>query len=227
MDKVKFVVASRENEADFHTKTATGRSLGLYNFSFLDVRVFPSNVLGLPKIYNAIIQESVDDPCILIFAHDDLHITDYFWMNSILNGLQNFQVIGLAGNKRRVPRQPSWLFIDENLTMDNADNLSGVVGHGTGFPPDVLSMYGPPRQHVKLLDGMLIAVHSRTLTAASLRFDEIFDFHFYDLDFCRQAEQKSVTCGTCALSVIHESMGSLKSQAWKDGYAVYMKKWGE
>jgi len=227
VDKVKFVVASRESEADFYAKTATGRSLELYKFSFLQVRLFPNNTTGLAKLYNSVIQESVNDPCILVFAHDDLHITDYYWLNQILNGLQQFQIVGLAGNIRRVPRQPSWLFIDDKFTMDSPDNLSGVVGHGTGFPPSVFSMYGPPRQKVKLLDGMLFAVHSRTLAAQSLRFDEAFDFHFYDLDFCRQAEQKNVSCGTCALSLIHESKGNFKSQAWKDSYAAYLEKWGE
>ena len=105
MDKVKVVVATRASEADFFEKTATGRSLKTYNYPFLEVRLFPEKRDGLPKIYNSVIEESINDPCTLVFAHDDLHILDFYWADRLAHGLKQFQIIGLAGNKRRVPRQ--------------------------------------------------------------------------------------------------------------------------
>lgn len=227
MEKVRFVVASRASEADFYEKTATGRSLRLYNFPFLDVRLFPANSTGLPKLYNSVIKDCVNDPCTLIFAHDDLHILDFYWVNQIATALKRFQIVGVAGNTRRLPRQPSWAFIDTTGTWDSQEHLSGIVGHGTSFPPENLSIFGPVGQPVKLLDGLLLAAESSTFTANGLRFDERFDFHFYDIDLCRQAEQKNITCGTWPLSLIHESAGNYASQAWKDAYATYLAKWGE
>ena len=225
--KYKLVIATRVSEADFYTKTATGRSLAFHKPKFLEVRLFPNNIEGLPSLYNKTIHECIDDETTLIFAHDDLHILDFYWLNRIEEGLKNFNIIGLAGNRRRVPKQPSWAFIDTNFIWDTPENLSGVVGHGKGFPPSNLSIFGAPRQQVALLDGLLIASESKTLLKNNLMFDERFNFHFYDLDLCRQAELKNITCGTWDLSLIHESGGSFGSDAWKVSYQQYLKKWGD
>jgi hypothetical protein len=225
--KVKLIVATRASEQDFYIKTAIGRSLAFHNAPFLEVRLFPNNTEGLPALYNMAIRESSKDPATLIFAHDDLHILDFYWVHRVLEGLENFSVIGLAGNRRRVPKQPAWHFIDTNFTWDAPENLSGVVGHGTGFPPSNLSIFGAPRQKVALLDGLLLASESKTLLENNLTFDERFKFHFYDLDFCRQAELKNITCGTWDLSLIHESVGSFGSDPWKAAYQQYLEKWGD
>ncbi len=227
MNRVKFIVASRVSAADFYTNTATGRSLALQKIPIMDVCLFPENKVGLPALYNSVIREVENTPCTLIFAHDDLHILDYYWMAHVLNGLNAFQILGVAGNVRRLPRQPSWIFIDENFALDEPPNLSGVVGHGTGFPPTHLDVYGPSGLRVKLLDGLFLAAHSRTLIDRDLFFDERFDFHFYDMDLCRQAEEKDVSCGTWPLSIVHESGGNFRSDAWKKAYAAYLAKWGE
>jgi len=42
----------------------------------------------------------------------------------------------------------------------------------------------------------------------NLGFDERFGFHFYDLDLCRQAEQRGIRTGTWPISVVHESGGN-------------------
>jgi len=224
-NKIRLVIATRENESDFFEKTATGRSLSLYKYPFLEIRLFPNNTSGLPSQYNIAISESINDPAILVFIHDDVHMIDYFWVNQILDALDQFDVVGLAGNKRRVAKQPAWAFIDNKFTWDNSENLSGVVGHGKGFPPANLAIFGPPRQEVKLLDGLMLITDSITLVQNDIRFDEQFDFHFYDLDFCRQIEQKGLKMGTWSISVIHESGGNFGSEGWSRGYKKYIEKW--
>ncbi len=225
--KIKLVVATRVSESEFYTEKATGRSVNFNKPSFLEIRTFCNNSQGLPAVYNQAIRECVRDPATLVFAHDDLHFLDYFWFNRIKSGLTKFDVIGLAGNKRRLPMQPSWLFVDENFTPDRLENLSGLVGHGRAFPPSKLSIYGAPRQKVKMLDGLLIAAESETLLKNNLHFDERFDFNFYDLDFCRAAELKGLSCGTWDLSVIHESHGKFGSNNWRENYRRYIEKWGD
>jgi hypothetical protein len=224
--KYKLIIATRVSEADFYTKTATGRSLAFHKPKFLEVRLFPNNIEGLPTLYNKTIHECINDETTLIFAHDDLHILDFYWLNRIEEGLKSFNIIGLAGNRRRVPKQPSWALIDTK-TWDAPENLSGVVGHGGGFPSGKLIIYGPTRQKVALLDGLLLASKSKTLLENNLMFDERFKFHFYDLDFCRQAEIKKISCGTWDLSLIHESVGNFRSDAWKIAYQHYLEKWGD
>lgn len=223
--KIRFVIATRVSESDFFSQTASGRSLSLHLSDELEIRLFPENTLGLSAVYNQAIREAVSNPAILVFAHDDIHFLDFFLPNRIKEGLQQFQVIGLAGNRRRVANQPSWAFIDNQFTWDSKANLSGIVAHGNDFPPKNLSNFGPSRQRVVLLDGLLFASHSETLIQNQLFFDEQFKFHFYDLDFCRLAESKSIICGTWDLSVIHNSGGNFGSLEWLQSYKTYLSKW--
>lgn len=230
MEKIKFVVATRETQENFFTKTATGRSLALFNFLNIDIQLFPENKQGLPKVYNTIIDECNDDPCILIFAHDDIHILDYHWINRIEKLLDTFQVLGLAGNKKRTPYQPCWYLkhIEDNqFAYDDISNTSGIIGHGNDFFPESIENYGPPCQQVETLDGLFITCKSNTLNNNNIRFDEIFDFHFYDMDFCRQLEEKKIKMGTVDISVIHRSRGEINTPEWLNAMKKYFKKWND
>lgn len=221
----RFVCATRETYADFFQKTPLGRSLSIYRAPFAELTLFDTNTSGLPALYNEALDDAARDPSVMVFVHDDVHLCDFFWHVHILAGLQRFDILGVAGNRRRLPRQPSWRFVDEQLTADTAEYLSGQVAHGSGFPPQNLSSYGPSGAQVKLLDGVLLAARSETLLSNGVRFDERFDFHFYDLDFCRQAEEKQLRLGTWPLSLIHQSAGQFGSAAWREAYAKYLDKW--
>lgn len=225
--KIKFVVATRLGIEKFWSNAATGQSLALFKNPYLEVVVYSENTKGLSEIYNNEIENSKGESCLMIFAHDDLHILDFFWMQQIFNGLTHFGIVGVAGNKRRVPFQPSWAFIDSNFTWDDSDNLSGIVGHGNSFPPSNINNFGPPFQEVKLLDGLILAAFSETLIQNHIRFDEKFKFHFYDMDFCRQAEIRGISMGTIPLSLIHQSGGNFGSENWKNSYQMYLQKWGQ
>jgi GT2 family glycosyltransferase len=195
-------------------------------FDFLEVRLFPSNSAGLPAVYNIAIDEARDASIALVFLHDDIHLTDYFWASQIVHGLARFHAIGVAGTLRRLPGQASWFYLDTQLTPEDSRFLSGVTGHGKGFPCQRVNVYGPPMQEVKLLDGAFIACRSDVLLQHGIRFDERFDFHFYDLDFCRQLEARGLRMGTWSISVVHESGGSFRSERWRAAYQTYISKWG-
>jgi hypothetical protein len=224
--KLRLVCATRCARRDFFARTALGRSLAVFPLPIVELVLFDNNTTGLPILYNKAIRDCASDPAVLVFLHDDIYLCDFFWPLHVFTGLQAFDIIGLAGNRRRLPGQPAWAFIDTNMTWDSFENLSGVVAHGKGFPPVDLNIYGAPGQPVKLLDGLLLAVRSQALLAHALEFDERFDFHFYDLDFCRQAEVKNLRMGTWTISAVHESGGNFSSTAWRDGYARYLDKWG-
>jgi hypothetical protein len=224
--KIRFVCATRKSREEFATQTALGRSLSLCKYSQAEVRLFPLNSAGLPGLYNLALREAAADPAVLVFAHDDLYICDFFWPSTFLAGLATFDVVGLAGNKRRVPGQPAWAFLDTGLTWDAAANLTGIVGHGDGFPPSRVSIYGPPCQEVKLLDGVLLMARSETLLASGIRFDERFDFHFYDMDLCRQAEVRELRMGTWPITAVHQSLGVFGTPPWHAAYRRYLEKWG-
>jgi GT2 family glycosyltransferase len=222
--KVRVVCATRETAENFPSRTALGRSLRLYGPQF-ELRLFSRNTAGLPLAYNTAIREAGADPAVLVFIHDDVHLLDFYWPARIHDGLAQFDIIGVAGNRRRVDRQPTWRCVDDKFTPDARENVSGIVAHGRNWPADFIGAYGPPGYEVKLLDGVMLAARSETLLSKNLFFDERFDFHFYDLDFCRAAEQRGLRLGTWAICVMHESNGSFDTPAWREGYARYLEKW--
>jgi tetratricopeptide (TPR) repeat protein len=226
----RFVCATRLAAEEFLAKSPLGRSLSLYRAfpkgQRIELRLFKENTEGLSSVYNIAIEESREDPAILVFIHDDVHLSDYYWADHLLQGLSKFDIVGIAGNRRRAPRQASWMYLDDKFRRDDDENLSGVLGHGEGFPNlKQLSIYGEPCQECKLLDGVLLAARSSTLIERDLQFDPRFKFDFYDLDFCRQAEQRGLRMGTWALSVIHASAGKLGSKAWRASYRDYLEKY--
>jgi len=135
----------------------------------------------------------------------------------------------VTGNTSRISGQVGWAFLREegdHFVFGDIKNLSGIVGHGFGFPPENLSAFGMPGKQVRLLDGLLISCRSETLLTHGLRFNERLLFHFYDLDFCRQAEVEGLKMGTWGLSIVHESPGNFMSEAWRQGRTAYLGKWG-
>jgi GT2 family glycosyltransferase len=226
MKPIRLVCGTRATYDDFPRTTALGRTLALGRHAVPpQLMLFDNNRAGLSSIYNYAIEQSRNDPAILVFLHDDVHLCDFFWMDKLREAVAQFDIVGLAGNVRRLPAQPSWFFRDMTFTPDDAQNLSGVVGHGKGFPCDKISVYGPPARECKLLDGLLLAADSERLIASGVSFDEQFDFHFYDLDFCRQAEARGLRMGTWPMSVIHESGGAFNTPPWRAAYERYMHKY--
>jgi len=82
----------------------------------------------------------VADPAILVFVHDDVYLCDFFWRGRLREAVERFDIVGLAGNRRRMPRQPSWLFTDVRFNWDEREYLSGAIGHGQGFPCSNISV---------------------------------------------------------------------------------------
>lgn len=221
---VRFVVATRESGDRFFEHTALGRTLR--NFR-VEIRVFEKNTKGLPNRYNQAINEARTAPAILVFIHDDVFLPGLFFVEEIVRALERFEIVGIVGNKRRSPCQPSWYFPDTSWTGDEPQYLSGILAYGASPELFAINDFGPPRQEVKLLDGLMLAAYSSTLISKNIEFDERFDFHFYDLDFCRQAEAKNVSMGTWDISVIHESLGGLGGDSWESAYKKYLDKWGD
>ncbi len=225
-DIVEIICATRLSEQEFWQRSALGISLQrLRHDHRLVAKIRFENRRGLPEIYNERIA-SAGGADLLIFVHDDVWLDDCFLADRVREGLAVFDVIGVAGNRRRAPGQPAWIFADERLTRDSRDNLSGAVAHGHASCGAVV-FYGPAPAECELLDGVLLAVRKSILSASSARFDPQFDFHFYDLDFCRSARQSGLRLGTWPIAITHQSNGSFGSDKWQALYRAYLEKWKE
>jgi hypothetical protein len=222
---IEIVSATRLRESDFWEKSALGLSLRrLAHDTRLVPRIAFENTRGLPEIFNARIL-SRDPAEILIFIHDDVWIDDYFLGDRVAEGCAAFDVIGVAGNLRRVSDQPSWAFVDTKLTWDQERNLSGSVAHGP-HPFGAVRVYGPAPAKCKLLDGVFLAAKKQSLVRKKVLFDPLFDFHFYDMDFCRSASERGVRLGTWPICLTHQSVGVFGDPKWNEKYSLYLKKWG-
>jgi len=226
---VRLICATRLPPERFLQDSLTGRSVSAYSAaSPAEIHLCANNSTGLPEIYNGSIEAARDNPALLVFVHDDVFLQDYFWAGHLRSALNTFDIIGVAGNRRRQPLQAMWsLYLDAStgtLKADDAEHLSGAVAHGSVFPPRQLDYFGPPGVECKLLDGLLLAADSRTLIRSGLRFDPQFRFHFYDMDFCREAERLGLRMGTAPLSVVHASGGSMNDD-WRTAFGAYLRKW--
>ena len=139
-------------------------------------------------------------------------------------GLTRFDVIGVAGNRRRVANQPAWAFIDDRFTWDVKSNLSGRVAHGKDAFGE-MSNFGTVPAECELLDGVFLATKKSSLKERNVRFDTQFDFHFYDMDFCRSAKKAGLKLGTWTINLTHQSGGAFGSQQWREKYLLYIDKW--
>jgi len=221
---IEIVSATRRSETEFWNEAALGLSLRrLGQDTRLGARLFFANRRGLPEIFNARISAS-DSPEFLAFIHDDVWIDDYFLADRIVEGLRAFDVIGVAGNLRRVERQPAWAFVDLKFTWDDPRNLSGRVAHGP-HPFGQVSLFGDAPAECELLDGVFLAAKKSALTSRGVLFDPRFDFHLYDMDFCRSARQGGLRLGTWPICLTHQSGGAFGTDAWTDAYRRYIEKW--
>lgn len=220
---IEIVSATRHSKTQFWAKTALGTSLKRLAFdSRVTARISFENRKALPDVYNARIF-SEDSPDVLVFVHDDVWIDDYWIADRLIDGLQKFDIIGVAGNRQLVPGQPAWAFVDVSLTRDDAKNLSGAVAHAQ-HPFGPVIRFGDVPAECELLDGVLLAGRKSVMIAAGVAFDSQFDFHFYDLDFCRTARKKGLSLGTWPIAITHQSGGGFDGR-WRQVFQRYLNKW--
>lgn len=224
---IEVVSATRLSESDFWGRSALGLSLKRLSS---DKRLVPvvafANQRGLPDVFNERIRATSAHEY-LVFIHDDVWLDDCFLADRVLDGLRVFDVIGVAGNRRRVRQQPAWLFAGRNaqgrFVWDKA-YLSGAIGHGKG-PFGAISAFGPAPAACEFVDGVFLAVRRSVLQEAGVGFDPLFKFHFYDMDFCRSVRAAGLRLGTWTIAMTHQSGGAFGAAAWNEAFVCYQKKW--
>lgn len=222
---IDVVAATRLSRADFESQAPLALSLRrLDKDRRLTPRVAFDNSDGLPEVYDRVI-EAGDTGDIVVFVHDDVWLEDFYFSDRVIEGLKAFDIIGVAGNSRRLPRQDSWARSPETGRLD-LPHLRGAIAHGDA-PLGKVGFYGPIVGEVETLDGVFIAARRDALLKNGVRFDRRFGFHFYDLDFCRAARSTGLRLGTWPISMTHRSTGNVSTRAWQDGREAYFAKWGD
>lgn len=224
---VWIISATRASEAAFWDSSALGVSLKRHMQQ--DARIVPhvyyENTRGLSEVFNEAVAIAPDN-ALIIFAHDDIWLDQNAFVQTVAEGLDAYDVIGVAGTSRLLPKQPAWLFTDLAFTWEQSAFLRGKVAHSE-HPFGLNTYFGAEKGDCVLMDGVFMAAYKRTLMQANVRHDPQFDFEFYDLDFCRTATQAGLKLGIWPISLTHQSMGNFGKQRWRDKYQMYLRKWEE
>lgn len=206
MKEIMLVCATRMSREAFKKSAPLSTSIKKLHTSAKKVtsKIIYQNRQGLGTIYNRYLKARHADK-ILVFVHDDVRIEDLFLVEKLNEALKTFDVVGLAGNKEPDPSYLSW--------FDQRRPLTGFVTHVAGKPTALqretvfISSYGPTPEGCGLLDGLFIAVNTESIVSCEVKFDEQFEFHFYDLDFCLSCLRKGLRLGTWPIWVVHQSGG--------------------
>ena len=223
---IEFVCATRLSRQEFWLHSPLGISLQrLRGGSRLAPTILFENTRGLAEVYDARLC-APDSAELLAFVHDDVWIDDLFAAERLVQALQVYAVVGVAGNRRSSPDHVSWAFANEALEREQDAFLSGHIAHGPD-PLGLISHFGSAPADCELLDGVLLAVRKSALRAAKVSFDRRFAFHFHDLDFCRAARAAGLRMGTWPITLTHRSDGSgIGTPAWHEGLRLYRQKYG-
>jgi len=232
---IRVVTATRLPEAEFNLCPLGESLLRLsYDKRLCSAAAF-ENKAGLSEVFNrALVLAGDDEPDILVFCHDDVRIDDIYFVNHVIEGLQYFDVIGVAGAKTRQRNQLVWAgtVIDCDpksfQTLLPEGVLSGAVGSLDASGIRGVDYFGPVPAQCELMDGVFLATKRSTLKSKNIYFDPQFLFHFYDLDFCRNARTKGLRLGTWPISITHEyTSAGYFSAEWRVAAQQYLAKWGE
>lgn len=240
---VLVVCASRYGSEEFYAKTLLGQSLRALPESMRPRCLLWSENTGpgregLPALYNRSLGWSKPGD-IVLFVHDDVYLHDPFLAHRLREGLLHYDVVGLAGSRDSDLEQASWCLAFDRETLAPRGwqsgerlRLSGAVSHLLGSrstveraPALTMAEYGPMPARCDLLDGLFLAMRVETVRQAGVLFDTRFDFHLYDLDFCRSATRAGLTLGTWPIAVTHGSGGNFDSPEWRAAARQYLDKW--
>lgn len=182
---------------------------------------------GLSSYYNRCL-DGCGPEDIALFMHDDVYIHNWYLVDHLREAINYFDIVGVVGSRSPDLSQPSWgLSFNEALEpkgWQKGAGFSGSVSHFTPEEPQI-SYYGDAPAACVLLDGLFLAVDVGKLRQAGVRFDPVFRFHCYDIDFCRSAGKAGLSLGTWGIPVTHASSGSFDSDAWREAARLYLKKW--
>lgn len=229
--KIKLVTAT-EHDKDVFEQTSTlfqsyKRLKKIYN-NDIDLDVTYKNTTGLPKLYNKhIVQQNKD--LIVVFVHDDVDILS----NNLIEALNSskWDITGLAGGTDFVIKNPAMWHL-----CCPPDKLSGAVSHPLVLRDsnkltvhntfESVSTYGPWPQRCTVVDGLFMAVKIDRALECNFKFDEDFNFHFYDLSSCLIANKCRMTVGTHPIHVMHQGIGdSSNSDEWRASNIKFLNKW--
>lgn len=229
---VLIVTATEQTLEDFKRDSVLYKSYLLLKKVYedkLDIHVVSNNTTGLSTVYNKFLVNKYKDT-IVAFIHDDVEILSVNLVDALNDS--TWDITGLAGGTEySIKESCMW-----HLSCP-PEKLSGAVSHpvvirnsdGTlqgDTKNQAVSYYGSWPSRCTVIDGLFMAVKVDRALQTNFKFDEDFNFHFYDISSCILANQCKMTVGTHPIHVHHLGLGdSAFSDSWKQSHKKFINKW--
>jgi hypothetical protein len=225
MKDIKIVSATSKKQEN---ETLLYKNIDFYETqeseNYIRYQMYCNNIESLAKVYNKELTLNNKDK-IVLFVHDDVVIEDLFLVDKLNEAIQQFDIIGLAGIKAPIALKSPALW----HLMGPPTQYSGAVAHfEKNGPRRFMTSFGPTPERVVLLDGVFLAINIERILEKGLKFDESnpAKFHFYDLNFCLDANKLGLKLGTWPIWVTHKSHGlEQTSKDWLVGQDYLLKKY--
>jgi tetratricopeptide (TPR) repeat protein len=155
---------------------------------------------------------------VVVFAHDDVELVAPDFAARLLDRLETFDVVGVAGTSRLVG--PAWV-------AAGPPHVHGQVGYraaGDRIEVVAFGLAAAVRGGIQALDGCFMAARREVL--AEVPFDEqsFPGWHLYDVDFSLSAWLAGFGVAVCAdLLLIHQSRGRYDAQ-WQHAANAFVAK---
>ena len=164
--------------------------------------------VGLPEIYNNMLDESKTENDIIVFMHDDIEFLKFGWGAEILrlfNEHEDYGIIGVAGSAEFDSNGAWWQYKKKYGQVLHRHNGKSWL---TAFSP----LLDKDLQEVCVIDGLFMAVHRKRI---SKKFNEKFKFDYYDITFCLDnfLDVETKIGVTTNIRIAHNSVGQMR-EGW-------------
>lgn len=217
---VYFVTATKKSHEEFWRTAELAKFLRKAKVSD-QLYLACNNSTPLTALYNHAILQSEKEYIVLV--HDDVVISDLFWLEKLEEGFKDYDILGLAGAGAVEIKSPAMWHL-----MSDPKTWSGFVNHYVRGNPSksFATNFGASPMRCLIMDGLFLAVKKSRLLEKGVLFDPVFKFHHYDIDFCLQANKAGLKMTTIPLHVTHVSGGeSALTEEWKDSEKLFLQKY--
>jgi hypothetical protein len=233
MNKLVIVSCTQKSKKEFEN-TPLGISISKLKTlqQIDDTHIFYDNKDGISKCYNKAISHWKGKDTTLLFVHDDLYLLDMFLRDKLDQSLQKYDVVGVVGanefNMKKGLNGPfkkiAWHLCNANINKrggcyhpikNKSESLieCNYLRFGAGTVGDCI-----------VLDGLFIAANVDNIK--DVKFDEKFQWDFYDLSFCLDCYLRGAKIGTSPIAIHHCSHGDgILKDSYKEAQKIFIDKY--
>jgi len=172
--------------------------------TFDDVTFITNNQKGLSYRYNEYLNQYGQKYDYIVFAHDDVFISDGMIISKLIKAHCDYDIVGVAGGINPTISSPSLWHL---MCGGFGTNLRGFAGHFISDQQVNITNFGPTPARVAIADGLFLSIDVKKITEKKWKFNENYTFHLYDIASCIDANKAKLKIGVYPILLFHASPG--------------------